>query len=49
MHFALLVPDLPHVNEARVYYDSLLTLHTGERRRMAPLGRLWVALRALFR
>jgi hypothetical protein len=48
MHFALLVSDLPHVDEARAYYDSLLTLRTCERRDTAPLRKWWTALRAQF-
>lgn len=35
MHFALLVSQLPHIDEARAHYDELLSLEP--RRHAAPL------------
>jgi hypothetical protein len=49
MHFALLVPNLPHVQEARAQYDALLALHSPERRKHALIARLWAALRTRLR
>ncbi|WP_175425478.1 hypothetical protein [Trinickia violacea] len=48
MQYALLVSELPHIQEARAHYDSLLTLHSSERSRIAPLGKWWAAVRARF-
>ncbi|MGF6970065.1 hypothetical protein OKW43_007160 [Paraburkholderia sp. WC7.3g] len=48
MHFALLVSNLPHIQEARTYYDSLLTLHTSEHQNITLIGKCWAAVRARF-
>ncbi|WP_183085173.1 hypothetical protein [Trinickia fusca] len=45
MQLALLVSQLPHVSEARAYYDGLLTL-TGGPRVAARLVRMVASLQA---
>ena len=45
MHFALLVSQLPHVDDARAQYRDLLTLHSQEPRHGRGLwATAWSAL-----
>jgi hypothetical protein len=39
MNFGLLVPHLPHVQESRLHYDTLLSLKSTSRHRCAALWR----------
>jgi hypothetical protein len=45
MHFCLLVSQLPHVQEARVHYDAMLSL---DARRPGKLATLWLGIRRFF-
>lgn len=49
MHFALLVSDLPHLNESRAYYDALLSPDIREPKQRGLLGACKRLLSALFR
>lgn len=44
MHFALLVPELPYIREARAHYDSLLTLRIHEHKTPTAIARWWTGL-----
>ncbi|MFM0441306.1 hypothetical protein PQQ81_30260 [Paraburkholderia strydomiana] len=44
MHFGLLVPQLPHVEESRVHYDAMLALRANEPHRFAAF---WQRLKTL--
>jgi hypothetical protein len=44
MSFALLLPQLPHVQESRVHYDAMLALHAREPHGFAAL---WQRLKTL--
>jgi hypothetical protein len=44
MNFALLLSDLPHVQESRAHYDALLTLEPARR---SALAALWHRLKTL--
>ncbi|MEX3921085.1 MULTISPECIES: hypothetical protein [Paraburkholderia] len=44
MNFGLLLSNLPHVDEARVQYDAILSLQTQEHHRFAAF---WRRLKAL--
>jgi hypothetical protein len=44
MHFALLLSNLPHLNESRSHYEALLSLQP---QRMAGVSALWKRLKAL--
>lgn len=44
MNFGLLLSKLPHVEESRVHYDAMLTLHANESHRFAAF---WQRLKAL--
>ena len=39
MNFGLLLPQLPHVQESRAHYDTMLSLHTSSRHRFAAFWR----------
>jgi hypothetical protein len=39
MTFGLLLPHLPHTQEARVHYDSMLSLHVRTPHKLAALWR----------
>jgi hypothetical protein len=39
MNFGLLLSNLPHVDEARVQYDAILSLQTREQHRFAAFWR----------
>jgi hypothetical protein len=45
MHFCLLVSQLPHVQEARVHYDAMLSL---EARQPGKFVALWHGVRRFF-
>ncbi|WP_181969886.1 hypothetical protein [Paraburkholderia sp. DHOC27] len=38
MNFGLLLSQLPHVQEARVHYDAMLSLQAREPRKLAALS-----------
>ncbi|WP_188131079.1 hypothetical protein [Paraburkholderia panacisoli] len=44
MNFGLLLPQLPHIRESRVYYDAMLALHAREPHKCAAF---WQRLKAL--
>jgi hypothetical protein len=48
MQFALLVTKLPHIEEARVHYDSLLALAPREHRVARAIAQAFRACRARF-
>ena len=39
MNFALLLPELPRVQESRPYYDAMLSLEDSRRHRLAAFLR----------
>jgi hypothetical protein len=47
MHFALLVSQLPRVDEARAQYDEMLTLEPRTRTMPSVAAALWTALKKL--
>jgi hypothetical protein len=44
MHFALLLSNLPHLDESRSHYEALLSLQP---QRFAGVSALWQRLKAL--
>jgi hypothetical protein len=49
MYFALLVSQLPHVNEARTHYDAMLTLEPPASTPARLAAAFWTALKGLVR
>ncbi|WP_207004912.1 hypothetical protein [Trinickia mobilis] len=47
MQFALLVPQLPRVDEARTHYDEMLTLEPRSHASASVAAALWTALKKL--
>lgn len=41
MHFALLVPELPRIREARTHHDSPLTTRIHEHKTPTAIARWW--------
>ena len=44
MHFALLLSNLPHLDESRTHYEALLSLRP---QRISGISVLWQRLKAL--
>ncbi|WP_169708826.1 hypothetical protein [Trinickia terrae] len=49
MQFALLVSQLPHVDEARTHYDAMLTLEPRSHVTTRVAAAFWTALKKLAR
>ncbi|MEC5408481.1 hypothetical protein VOM14_23295 [Paraburkholderia sp. MPAMCS5] len=49
MHFALLVGQLPRVEEARAHYNDMLTLGARSRASAGVFAAAWTALKKLAR
>jgi|GEM_PF-657839 len=49
MRFALLVSQLPHVEEARTHYNGMLALDTRSQASAGVLAAIWTALKQLAR
>ncbi|MFC5430500.1 hypothetical protein ACFPTO_17080 [Paraburkholderia denitrificans] len=49
MYFALLVSQLPHVEESRTYYNDRLALDTRSHASAGVAAAIWTALRKLAR
>ncbi|MEX3786393.1 hypothetical protein [Paraburkholderia sp. BR14374] len=49
MHFALLVSQLPHVEEARTHYNGMLALDTRSHASRSVVAAIWAALKKLAR
>jgi hypothetical protein len=48
MYFALLLEKLPHVQESRAYYDTLLSLGAGTPDKMSAFSALWAGIKSRF-
>jgi hypothetical protein len=48
MYFALLLNKLPHVQESRAYYDTLLSLGTGVPDKITTLSAFWTSIKTRF-
>jgi hypothetical protein len=44
MNFGLLLPQLPHVQESRAHYDTMLSLHTQQQHKFVVF---WHAVKTL--
>ncbi|MCP3727559.1 hypothetical protein M3I53_31325 [Paraburkholderia sp. CNPSo 3272] len=49
MHFALLVSQLPRVEEARTHYNDMLSLDAGSHASTGVVAAIWTALKQLAR
>ena len=45
MYFALLVNKLPHVQESRAYYDTLLSLGAGVPDKTTAFSAFWTSIK----
>jgi len=48
MYIALLVNQLPHMQESRAYYDTLLSISAGTPDKMTAFSALWAGIRSRF-
>ncbi|MGF6470052.1 hypothetical protein OKW50_004957 [Paraburkholderia youngii] len=49
MRFALLVSQLPHVEEARTHYNGMLALDTSSHASPGVVAAIWAAIKQLAR
>ena len=49
MHFALLVSQLPHVEEARTHYNDMLALDARSHASAGVVAAIWTAFKQLAR
>jgi len=48
MYLALLLNKLPHIQESRAYYDTLLSLSAGTPDKMTAFSALWAGIKSRF-